>query len=88
MVSPVLLEDVSCPLGCMKNDEIVLTGFDLIHNLPGVFNIVRCCNCGLMRTNPRPTPKNISLIGEMLKSLLMHFQIGKEFRICVKNIRD
>ena len=61
MVSPVLLEDVSCPLGCMKNDEIVLTGFDLIRNLPGVFNIVRCCNCGLMRTNPRPTPKSISL---------------------------
>ena len=61
MVTPIQLEDVSCPLGCMKNDKIVLTGIDLIHNLPGVFNIVRCCNCGLMRTNPRPTPEAISL---------------------------
>lgn len=61
MVTTIQLEDISCPLGCVKNDKIVLTGIDLIYNLPGVFNIVKCCNCGLMRTNPRPTQETISL---------------------------
>lgn len=35
---------------------MVLTGSDQIHNLPGIFQVVKCRNCGLMRTNPRPTP--------------------------------
>ena len=60
MMELVHLEDVSCPLGCLRNDEIVLTGRDLIHDLPGEFNVVKCCNCGLMRTNPRPTQDTIS----------------------------
>ena len=30
-----------------------------MHNLPGEFNIVKCRSCGLMRTNPRPTPEAI-----------------------------
>lgn len=53
------LENKSCPLGCSKNDEAVLTGRDLLHNLPGEFSIVKCRTCGLMRTNPRPTPDSI-----------------------------
>lgn len=53
------LENKSCPLGCSKNDEAVLTGRDLLHNLPGEFSIVKCRACGLMRTNPRPTPDSI-----------------------------
>jgi len=53
------LENKSCPLGCNKNDEAVLTGRDLLHNLPGEFSIVKCRTCGLMRTNPRPTPDSI-----------------------------
>lgn len=53
----VILEDVPCPLGCTKNDEYVLTGHDRFHNLPGEFNVVKCVTCGLMRTNPRPTPE-------------------------------
>jgi 2-polyprenyl-3-methyl-5-hydroxy-6-metoxy-1,4-benzoquinol methylase len=55
----VMLEDVKCPLGCSKNDEIVLTGHDLLHDLPGEFTVVKCRSCGLMRTNPRPTPDTI-----------------------------
>lgn len=55
----VILEDVSCPLGCSKNDEVVLTGRDLLHDLPGEFTVVKCRSCGLMRTNPRPTPDTI-----------------------------
>ena len=55
----VILENISCPLGCSKNDEIVLTGRDLLHDLPGEFTVVKCLSCGLMRTNPRPTPDAI-----------------------------
>lgn len=55
----VKLEDSPCPLGCPKNDEIVLTGRDRLHNLPGEFTVVKCHSCGLMRTNPRPTPDTI-----------------------------
>lgn len=52
----VKLENIDCPLGCAKNDEIVLTGRDRLHDLPGEFTVVKCRSCGLMRTSPRPTP--------------------------------
>lgn len=55
----VKLEDVVCPLGCQKNDEIVLNGRDRLHDLPGEFTVVKCRSCGLMRTNPRPTADTI-----------------------------
>lgn len=53
------LEDVSCPLGCPRDNEIVITGRDLLHDLPGEFTVVKCRACGLMRTTPRPTPETI-----------------------------
>lgn len=59
MIDSPSLEDVSCPLGCPKSDETVLTGRDLLHGLPGEFTVVKCCTCGLMRTNPRPTSDTI-----------------------------
>lgn len=55
----VIFEDVTCPIDCSKNDEIVLTGRDLLHDLPGEFTVVKCRTCGLMRTSPRPTPDTI-----------------------------
>lgn len=55
----VMLEDVTCPLDCNRGDAVVLTGRDMLHDLPGEFNVVRCCRCGLMRTNPRPTQDTI-----------------------------
>jgi 2-polyprenyl-3-methyl-5-hydroxy-6-metoxy-1,4-benzoquinol methylase len=55
----VVLEECCCPLGCVPNDELVLTGRDRMHGLPGEFTVVRCRGCGLMRTNPRPTPETI-----------------------------
>lgn len=58
-LNKVLLEDVNCPFNCCKNDEAVLIGRDLLHNLPGEFSLVKCRVCGLMRTNPRPTPATI-----------------------------
>lgn len=59
MIDSTQLEDVSCPLGCPRNDEIVLTGRDLLHDLSGEFNVAKCRTCELMRTNPRPTPDTI-----------------------------
>ncbi|EFK08069.1 methionine biosynthesis protein MetW [delta proteobacterium NaphS2] len=51
----VQLEDVPCPLCNDRNDKIILRGHDLLYGLPGEFTIVQCLDCGLMRTNPRPT---------------------------------
>ncbi len=50
------LESVPCPLGCRDLDQLVFTGRDRLQGLPGEFDVVRCSACGLMRTNPRPTP--------------------------------
>ena len=56
----VVLEDRPCPLGCRYDDLTFMTGLhDRLHQLPGKFKIVRCKQCGLMRTNPRPTPETI-----------------------------
>ncbi len=53
---PVDLEEVSCPMGCRPDDEVVVRGRDRLHDLPGEFTVVRCRGCGLLRTTPRPTP--------------------------------
>jgi 2-polyprenyl-3-methyl-5-hydroxy-6-metoxy-1,4-benzoquinol methylase len=42
-------------------DKLVLTGRDLLHDLPGEFRILKCLSCGLMRTSPRPTPATIGV---------------------------
>jgi SAM-dependent methyltransferase len=55
----VQLEARPCPLGCQEADAFVLEGWDRIHGIAGKFRIVRCEKCGLMRTNPRPTPATI-----------------------------
>ena len=55
----VVLEDSKCPIGCSKTDDVVLTGQDLLHDLPGIFTVVKCSSCGLMRTHPRPSPDTI-----------------------------
>lgn len=45
---------VRCNL-CGKDDtEHVLTGKDLYNNLPGMFQVVKCKDCGFVYTNPRP----------------------------------
>jgi 2-polyprenyl-3-methyl-5-hydroxy-6-metoxy-1,4-benzoquinol methylase len=58
----VVLEDAPCPLcagSSLALDEPVLIGRDLLHEVPGEFAVVRCRACGLMRTNPRPSPSSI-----------------------------
>ncbi len=55
----VQMENTACPLGCPPADETILLGRDRLHNLPGIFTVVKCRTCGLMRTNPRPTAETI-----------------------------
>ena len=59
MIDSIQLEDASCPLGCSKSDEIIFIGRDLLRDLPGEYPVVKCRCCGLLRTNPRPTPDAI-----------------------------
>lgn len=59
MTAPVELERAACPLGCINGDDLVVTGRDRLHDLPGEFRVVRCRGCGLMRTDPRPTLASI-----------------------------
>lgn len=54
-----MLESRPCPLGCDGGDDPVLVGNDRLHGGPGEFTVVRCRGCGLMRTDPRPTPESI-----------------------------
>lgn len=82
----VLLEDLLCPLGCQQNDVIILTGRDLLHNLPGQFTVVKCKKCGLMRTNPRPTPETIGFYypddyGPYLNTQVVHTKLQKTSKI-------
>ena len=60
MPAEILLESAACPIGCPPTDETILVDRDRLHNLPGEFTVVKCRNCGLMRTNPRPTPETNS----------------------------
>lgn len=53
------IESTACPLGCAAGDDTVLVARDRLHNLPGEFTVVKCRTCGLMRTNPRPTPETM-----------------------------
>ncbi|VAX26915.1 Methyltransferase type 12 [hydrothermal vent metagenome] len=57
--SSITLESKPCPLGCSGEDHLVLIGRDRLQNLPGEFTILECNTCGLMRTNPRPTPESM-----------------------------
>ena len=36
-----------------------MRGRDRLYSLPGEFRVVRCRSCGLMRTDPRPTPETM-----------------------------
>ncbi len=55
----IVLEDLPCPLCKQSEDRLLFTAKDRLHNLPGIFSVVQCSSCGLIRTNPRPTPESI-----------------------------
>ena len=57
----ILLENISCPLGCTQDDKDVVTSRDYLHGFSGEFMAVQCKQCGLIRTNPRVTSNTIGL---------------------------
>ncbi|NLE43614.1 MAG: class I SAM-dependent methyltransferase [Chloroflexi bacterium] len=41
---------------CKRNDaSLLFTGRDLLHGIPGSFDLVRCNHCGLIYLNPQPS---------------------------------
>ncbi|MBN9787545.1 class I SAM-dependent methyltransferase [Pseudonocardia sp. TMWB2A] len=59
--STVQLEITPCPLGCAPGDKKILSGTDLLHDIPGEFTVVECQSCNLMRTDPRPDAQSIGV---------------------------
>lgn len=57
----IVLETINCPLCKESQTRHILKGRDMLHNIVGEFNVVECISCGLMRTNPRPTPETIGV---------------------------
>jgi 2-polyprenyl-3-methyl-5-hydroxy-6-metoxy-1,4-benzoquinol methylase len=57
--SEVVLEHVNCPLCNSDKSRKLFQSIDRLSNLPGVFSVVQCNNCSLMRTNPRPTKETM-----------------------------
>ena len=53
------MESVNCNLCASDSNELLFQATDTQFQLPGVFNIVRCRNCGLVYVNPRPGPEEI-----------------------------
>jgi len=51
---PADLEEVPCDFCGSMEADLVLSHCDRLGGLPGEFRVVRCRQCGLARTNPRP----------------------------------
>lgn len=53
-------ETIVCPLcGCAEEIEVI-KAIDRLNKTGGEYRLVKCVNCGLMRTNPRPKPEFMS----------------------------
>ena len=50
----VITEHTTCPNGCTKNDQVLFYATDRFHGCKGVYPIVQCKNCALIRTDSRP----------------------------------
>ena len=48
-------EHASCVLCGRDDGEPVVESRDFLHGMPGLFTVVRCPGCTLLRTDPRPT---------------------------------
>jgi SAM-dependent methyltransferase len=54
------LEEAACDYCGTSAAEVVLTGRDRLHGLPGTFRVVECAQCGLARTDPRPAASSLA----------------------------
>jgi SAM-dependent methyltransferase len=57
----VQLEKTACCSCGTQAAQLVFSGVDRLHGLPGRFSVVRCERCHLMRTDPRPSRRSIWL---------------------------
>jgi hypothetical protein len=53
--SGLQLEEVPCDFCGATAADLLLVGRDRMCGVPGMFHVVTCRQCGLARTNPRPT---------------------------------
>ena len=53
------METIACKVCGGDNWFSVLESQDYLHNVPGVFTIARCADCGFTATNPRPDEQEI-----------------------------
>lgn len=51
----ISFEQVACDNCGSRESKFLFTGGDRLYGLPGDFHVVRCCNCGWLRQNPRPS---------------------------------
>lgn len=56
----VRLENSPCPNGCPSGHVPLFTARDRLNGRPGEFQVVKCCTCGLIRTDPRPTADSMA----------------------------
>ncbi len=56
----VAWEESSCSLCHGQSWKRVCEAEDVLHGLPGRFRLVRCCDCGHVYLNPRPTLETIA----------------------------
>jgi len=54
-------EFVSCPMCSSSRYKAVMTARDLIHHIPGTYNLVQCTDCELVFLNPRIPRDKISI---------------------------
>lgn len=59
-IEGIEVEEVGCLLCGANNWKKVFKGRDLLHDLPGEYSVVKCASCGMMQTNPRPTPESMA----------------------------
>jgi SAM-dependent methyltransferase len=55
----VVFERAACNRCGSGDEDEVFRGSDRLQRLPGIFRVVRCRPCGLLRQNPRPTAETI-----------------------------
>ncbi len=60
MHSQIMLEHVDCALCGEDNTDLLFVGRDRLHNKEGEFGVVKCKDCGLIYTNPRPTREQMA----------------------------
>jgi 2-polyprenyl-3-methyl-5-hydroxy-6-metoxy-1,4-benzoquinol methylase len=58
----IITETVDCDLCGSGNSEQLFVGRDMLHETEGQWPVVKCKDCGLIYTNPRPASQSIHLV--------------------------